>query len=168
MKKIVLIGFAACYKSTVGKLLADRLNFAFVDTDEEIARIENMSIRQIFETQGESYFRQRETDVLCAIQTYNTVVACGGGSVLSSTFSEFIRDSIVICLTATAETVLARLGEVERPLFDGLTVEQLRGIICERAPLYNKYADAVFNTDGKTSQQVFEQIYRYLTANNFN
>ena len=163
MKKIVLIGFAACFKTSVGKLLADRLGFAFVDTDSEIERLENMSVQQIFERYGEPYFRKRESELLRTLPMDNTVVACGGGSVLSSDFDECVRNAIVIDLTACAETVHARLGAVPRPLFDGLTVDELRIYMQKRAPLYAKYANAVFPTDGKSAEQVAEQVMDYLS-----
>ena len=163
MKKIILIGFAACYKSSVGKLLADMLNCAFVDTDMEIERISGKSVQQIFDTQGENAFRQMESQLLRTLTKDNTVVACGGGSVLSPYFDEFAKDSIVVCLTASAETVLSRLGNASRPLFDGLTVDELRFYMQQRAPLYSKYGQAVFATDEKTPEQVAEQIYNFLT-----
>lgn len=164
MKKIVLIGFATCYKSTVGKLLADKLGYNFINTDEEIARACNKSIQQIFETCGEAYFRQMESEQLRAVKGDNVVVACGGGAVLSDGFGEFIRDSVVIWLTALAETVHARLGSESRPLFDNLSVRQLRDVIQTRSLEYGKYAHAVFPTDGKTSEQVAEQVYNYIVS----
>ena len=164
MKKIVLIGFAACYKSTVGKLLADRLGCAFVDMDNEIEHICKMSVQQIFETYGEPYFRNKESQLLRTLKTDNTVVACGGGAVLSADLEEFVQDSVVVCLTASAETVHARLGDVPRPLFDGLTANELDSYMQKRAPLYAKFAHVTFPTDGKTSEQVAEQIYSWLTS----
>lgn len=158
MKKVILIGFAACYKTSVGSLLASRLGCAFVDTDKEIERLCNKSVQQIFETNGEEYFRERESQLLRMLNSENTVVACGGGSVLSPDFDTFSKDSIVICLTASAQTVYSRLGGVCRPLFDGLTVEQLHNYMQKRAPLYNKYAQSIFSTDNKTPEQVTEQI----------
>ena len=111
MKKIVLIGFAACYKTTAGKLLADMLNIDFVDTDEQIEKACKMSVQQIFDRHGEAYFRKKESELLLTINNdietkqADTVIACGGGSVLSFNFDELARDSVVIWLTAKAETV---------------------------------------------------------------
>ena len=169
MKKIILIGFAACYKSHVGKLLADKLNCAFVDTDREIECRCGMTVRQIFETMGEGYFRAMENALLLTLNDNNTVVACGGGSVMSHNFDNFAYGGTVVCLTATAETVHSRLGDGSRPLFDGITVEQLNSFMQQRALLYAKYANATFDTDGKTSQQVADQVYEWLiTGSNIN
>ena len=162
MKKIVLTGFAACYKTSVGKILADRLGCDFVDTDVQIENICGATVQQIFETQGEAYFRERESQLLATLSAENTVVACGGGCVLSPVFAEFTRNSIVICLTASVETVRARLGTTPRPLFDRLTVDELSHYMQTRAPLYEKYADITISTDGKTSVQVAEEVYRKL------
>lgn len=164
--RIIIVGFAACYKSTVGKLLADRLKYAFIDTDAEIERASGLTVQRIFEASGERYFRQKESELLLDLaECSDTVISCGGGSVLADSFEAFSRDSAVVWLTATAETVLSRLGTVPRPLFDGLTVEQLDVCVKDRAPLYDKYAQAVFATDGKTSEHVTEEIYNWLKQN---
>ena len=162
MKKIILIGFATCYKTTVGKLLAKKLNCAFVDTDAEIECLEKMSVQQIFDTQGEAYFRRKENELFRALDACDTVVSCGGGSVLAESFDEFKRNSVVIWLTASADTVKSRLGGVARPLFDGLTVEQLEERIAERTSLYSRFACITFPTDSKTPEQVAEEIYTWI------
>ena len=157
--KIVLIGFAACYKTTVGKLLAEKLEYSFVDTDAEVERASGLTVRQIFDTYGEERFRQLEREQLVNLTNCsNTVISCGGGSVLADNFVEFARDSLVVWLTATAETVRARLGASPRPLFDGLTTKQLDVYIRNRAPLYKQYANVEISTDGKTPEQVSEEI----------
>ncbi|MCH5157323.1 MAG: shikimate kinase [Clostridiales bacterium] len=161
-KRIVLIGFATGYKTSVGKLLASRLNCAFVDTDAQIENTLASSVQQIFETYGEEYFRQAESKLLRQLNEDNIVVACGGGSVLADGFDEFARDSIVIWLTVEAATVRSRLGNTQRPLFDKLTVEELEAYINKRAPLYAKYASVKFSTDGKTPQEVTAQVYDWL------
>ena len=161
-RRIILIGFAACYKTTVGKLLSTKFNYAFVDTDAEIERLENMSVQQIFDTYGEAYFRRKESELLGTLTACDTVVSCGGGSVLADGFDEFTRDCTVIWLTASADTVKSRLGGVARPLFDGLTVEQLAERIAERTPLYSRHACITFHTDNKTPEQVAEEIYKWI------
>ena len=165
MKKIVLIGFAACYKTTVGKLLSTMLDCAFVDTDEQLEKTCGMSVQQIFDTHGEPFFRDKESQLLSTLTKDNTVVACGGGAVLSQAFDKFAQDSLVIELTASAKTVHARLGG-GRPLFDGLTVNELNDYMRKRAPLYAKYSQATLPTDGRTSRQVAEEICNWIQSNN--
>ncbi|MCH5159762.1 MAG: shikimate kinase [Clostridiales bacterium] len=155
MKKIVLIGFAASGKSSVGKLIAERLNMAFVDTDVEIERELGMTVQQIFDKYGEEFFRQKENEILAGlVGKQNTVVACGGGSVLAESFAQLELDSLVILLTATAATVKRRLGNTSRPLFDNLSEDELADFIAARAPLYRRHADVTFPTDNLTPEQV--------------
>ena len=159
MKKIVLIGFATSGKSTVGKLLAKKIGAEFVDTDVEIQRQCKLTVQQIFDNFGEEYFRQKENQLLLSLAgKQNIVVACGGGSVLADSFSQFAKDSVVIWLTASATTVKSRLGDIPRPLFDGLTEQQLEDFINSRAPLYERYAKVSVRTDGLTPEQIAEKI----------
>lgn len=162
MNKIVLIGFAACYKTSVGRLLAEKLNWQFVDTDAEIERQSQCGIQQIFEQYGEQTFRQMEDQALLScVDLRNTVVACGGGSVLCANFTQLVKDSVVVALTANLQSVASRLGQTGRPLFDKLTEQQLHEFMKMRAPLYGKYACVTFSTDNFTSQQVAEQVYTW-------
>ena len=167
MKKIVLIGFATSYKSSVGKLLADKLKVEFVDTDVEIERECNLTVQQIFNSHGESYFRQKENQLLLSLAPRkDTVIACGGGSVINENFERFAKNSIVIWLTVTANTVKSRLGGTPRPLFDGLNEQQLATFIESRAPLYQRYANLTIPTDNLTAEQVADTIYSQLQIKN--
>ena len=165
MKKIVLIGFATSYKSSVGKLLADKLNAKFVDTDVEIENYCKLSIQQIFDSYGEAYFRKIENQILSNIvKRQNTVVACGGGSVLAKSFEQLAKNSVVIWLTVTAQTVTRRLGGTPRPLFDKLNEQELATALDSRAELYRRYADVVLPTDNLTSEQVAEKLLLKLKS----
>ena len=166
MKKIVLIGFACCGKSVVGKLLADRLGYAFVDTDCEVQRHCNLTISEIFERQGEESFRQMESELLASLaDRHDTVVSCGGGSALANGFDRFAANSVVVWLTATAQTVLSRLGDTPRPLFDKLSERELAQYVERRSAVYQTYAGVQFATDGKTPEQLAEEIYSYICKN---
>ena len=159
MKKIILIGFATSGKSTVGRLLAEKLRAEFVDTDAEIERECNATVQQIFDTFGEEYFRQKENQLLLSlVGKRDTVIACGGGSVAADSFSLFAEDSVAIWLTATATTVKSRLGDTPRPLFDGLDDVSLQQFIARRTPLYERYAKVAVCTDGLTPEQIVEKI----------
>lgn len=161
--KIVLIGFACCYKSSVGKLLAKKLNYPHVDTDKTIEELTGKSVADIFAIEGEATFRQTENDVLLkAAACDNAVISCGGGSALLFNFKQLADDSTVVWLTAQADTVLSRLGDTPRPLFDGKTVDEIATIIDSRKPCYAKYADVTIATDGLTSQQVADIAYKQL------
>ena len=80
MQNIILIGFMACGKSTLGKKLANKLNFEFIDTDSEIEKNEQCSIAEIFEKFGENHFRELEKKLLLSLQDkQNCVISTGGG-----------------------------------------------------------------------------------------
>lgn len=162
-EKIVLIGFAACYKSTVGKRLAESLNLKFVDTDKRIEAQIRMPISKIISEYGEEKFRAIESETIKSVaQLDGAVVSCGGGSVLSDEFETLAEKSVVLWLTASAETVRDRLNGRTRPLFDGLSLNELQIKIEERKNLYRKYASAEISTDGLTSMQVFEKALKTL------
>lgn len=166
MKKIVLIGFAACFKSSAGKLLADKLGWKFVDTDSEIESKSNLTVAQIFDGYGEAHFRAMESELLATLATeQNAVISCGGGSALSDSFAQLATNSVVVWLTASAATIHKRLGAVSRPLFDGLTVAEIEECATRRSPIYERYASVRFATDGKTPVQLADEIYSYITKN---
>ncbi len=165
--KIILIGFATTYKSSVGKIIAPKLNLPLFDTDSQIEFSQGKTISQIFAEHGEAYFRQCETQILKDCPP-NAIVSCGGGTSLSPFFADFCQNNIVIWLTATAQTVVSRLGSPIRPLFDGLTEQQIAQKIDERSSLYNRFATVTLSTDGKSSNQVANELLNLLSQNSFN
>lgn len=164
-KKIVLIGFACSYKSTVGKILSEKLGFRHFDTDAEIERIEKKSVSEIFSDDGESYFRAIEQSVLADLcDAQNAVISCGGGAVLAPEFAALAQRATVVWLTATAQTVSERLDGVTRPLFDGLPFEQLQAMVDVRSAVYRNYADMEVPTDNITSSQVANEVLAELNG----
>lgn len=120
---IILCGFMGTGKSTVGRLVAARLGWPFVDTDAVIEAREGKPIRQIFAEQGEPYFRALEVGLCREIATEwrGRVIATGGGIVIDPQNREALtRAGLVICLTAPADVLYERLrGETDRPLLAG-------------------------------------------------
>lgn len=164
--KIVLIGFACSYKTSVGKLLAQQLNMEWVDTDEMVTHYAKKSIAQIFVQDSELEFRRAESFALLeAAHKDNVVVSCGGGGALHSAFEKLACGAKVVWLTSTAATILSRLGGEPRPLLDGKSVEQIDELIIKRTPYYQKYANLTVATDGKTSEQVTDEIVSLLPVN---
>jgi shikimate kinase len=165
MRNIVLIGFMGTGKSTIGKLLARRLGRSFVDSDRKIEHECNLTIRDIFATYGEAFFRQKEKAVIAKLSRYNhVVIATGGGVVLmSENMNRLKRNGILICLTASMATILERTGRRNtRPLL----VEQEREnkialLLKERESLYRQ-ADYCIDTSGISPQQVIDEIMKFL------
>ena len=116
---ILLSGFMGCGKSTVGKVLSERLGFNFVDADAEIVKIAGMSINDIFEKYGEAYFRKLETEVLQNLSfCKNTVIASGGGAMVKTENFDSVKDSsLVIYMNADEDFLYNNISKSdERPL----------------------------------------------------
>lgn len=160
MKSIVLIGFATSGKTTVGKMLADKLNCQFVDCDQLLAQTHGKSIEQLFEG-GESNFRQLENNLIATLPLANTVIACGGGAVETPNFNYLAQNCTVVYLDIDVFTCMLRLGETKRPLHDGKTATELADFLCRRAPMYKKYADVVVDANFNPSK-VLQEILAKL------
>ena len=159
--KIVLIGFACSYKTSVGKILAKKLGYDFVDIDDEITRLAGCSIKDIFTECGEKEFRNFESRALDSCYGIeNTVIACGGGSATLKEFEALAKESTIVWLKVNAKTVFDRLDGTSRPLFDNLSISELDKILAQRNAVYALCAqDIAIETDGLTSLQVSELVY---------
>lgn len=146
MKNIVLIGLMGCGKTTVGKLLAQRLGLQFVDTDRLIEAREGMTIPEIFETQGEGYFRSMEAGVAQALSLRSDlVIACGGGFPLSDAAMGALKQSgVVIWLNRDAGEIYDTGDMSGRPLAQAGR-EAFLDRAAQRSPVYEKWADATIN-----------------------
>lgn len=153
-------------KSTVGKKIADRLGWPFVDTDLLIAEEAEMTIPTIFAERGESYFRALERAVLVRVchETGN-VIATGGGAMTNAENLRVLKENgTVICLTAQPEVILSRVqGNTDRPLLQGEDpLTKITTLLSARAEAYAK-ADFTFDTSSCTVDEVVETLYARLT-----
>ena len=162
---IFLIGYRGTGKSTVGRLLADRLGWAFVDADEQTEAAAGMSIAEIFAAEGEPGFRDRESATLLVLADLTQyVVATGGGVILRPTNRERLRRGFVAWLRVTPEVAFARLqgdpsSTTRRPkLTPAGGLEEIRTLITTREPLYRECADFVIDTDGQSPDAVASAI----------
>ncbi len=163
--KIVLIGFSCAYKTCAGKILAEKLGYNFIDTDETLERRTGMGVAEIFARNGEERFREEENALLYELAESdcgNAVIACGGGSPLCSGFRALACNAAVVLLTVGVDYVLSRLDGVSRPLSDGLPRGSLQALMDERSGLYAEFARFTVNTDGLTSVQTAELLYSEL------
>ena len=126
---IFLIGFMGSGKTTIGKKLAKKMKYAFLDLDQEIEKQENLSISEIFEIHGEDYFRVLEKKVLVDLtQLSNTVVSCGGGTPCHYNNIELINNAgISIYLQLSPEALHSRLksAKTQRPLLKNKEEKEL-------------------------------------------
>ena len=163
--RIFLVGPMGVGKSTIGRQLADLLGTVFADTDTEIEQRTGADIPLIFEIEGEPGFRRRESAVLAELtQRDRVVLATGGGAVLAETNREYLRRGIVVYLTASIETLLARTQrDRSRPLLqDGDRRAKIEQIVRDREMLYRSMADIVVTTDQRSPQSVAQEIVAKL------
>lgn len=139
---IVLIGMPGSGKSTIGKMLSEKLNKEFIDLDQEIVKKENKTINEIFQNKGEKYFRTLETNVIQEQSLkFNTVIATGGGAVLREENMRLLKsNSIVIYLMRNLNDISIN---TERPLLTSRS--QLQELYNQRHSLYCRYADVCIN-----------------------
>jgi len=159
---VLLLGFMGCGKTTVGRLLARRLGWAFVDLDEEIERRQGRNIRQIFEESGEPYFRQEERALLEELlqrgQQDSLVVALGGGTTAQPGSFELLRahGGITVWLDCPLEELRRRChGLTQRPLFKDAA--SFRALFEQRLPFYQQ-SDFRVAADRSDPDAVVEDI----------
>ena len=168
--KVILIGFRGAGKTTVGKLLAERLNLPFLDLDDEVQRRVGLSIKEMVERYGWSYFREREREVLEGlIEEEGCVIALGGGSVLHEDLMEKLKNkAFIIYLKISPATAIKRISkdsksEQTRPSLSNLSlVEEVERVLKERTPLYKKYADIIIEADRGDIDTLFKEILKHL------
>lgn len=163
---IVLIGFMGAGKSTISDYLSTMFAMDVVEMDQVIAEREGMSISDIFETYGEEYFRNRETELLVEMQSrQNVIISCGGGVAMRErNVKEMKKNGRVVLLTAHPETILERVKDSdERPLLNGhKNVEYIGQLMAARKEKYEAAADVLVHTDNKTVLEICEDLIQKL------
>lgn len=156
MQNIILIGMPGCGKSTVGKLLAQRMGKTFADSDAEIIATAGCSIEDIFHNAGERAFRELETAALCKLcKQSSCVIATGGGCVTKEENYPILRQNGIVIWIQRDISTLSTDG---RPLSQNNSLEQMYAV---RRPLYQKSADII--VDNNTSvEATVDEIIRKL------
>jgi shikimate kinase len=158
---VVLVGFMGAGKSSVGKVLAERLEAEFVDVDDRVERSAGRSIGEIFATEGEKAFRGMEKAAIReALSVSRRVVAVGGGAFLDEENRRLLKAyAPVAFLDVSWDSVIARLsGDRSRPLFPGGKEEgKLRDLMERRRPAYQE-ADFTVSTDNRPVSEVADAV----------
>lgn len=165
---IVLIGMMKSGKSSIGRQLAKKLGYKFIDTDEEIEKEERLSIKEIFEKKGEKYFRHIESKILCTfIKNSRIVISTGGGIINEQSNREQIKESAIgIWLFAEPRELSKRADETEnRPkLKDGDKEITLQKLLNKRFMHYAITSDFLIVTDNHNTEQITEAIYEEINT----
>ncbi|MDD3520785.1 MAG: shikimate kinase [Actinomycetota bacterium] len=168
VKNISLIGFMGSGKTTIGKILAERTGFLFVDIDRIIEYVSGKKISNLFKDHGESYFRnlEKKTVEKLYIKNTNCVFSCGGGVFEISKNIEFIRkNSFVVFLNIDAETAYKRLQYSEdRPLLNDETniKSKIEYLINKRNKIYMDNSDAHLNVSNKEPEYFANEILKII------
>ena len=162
-KNLVLLGMMGSGKSTIGKILSKKTGYKFIDIDQKIEQKENSSIFQIFQIQGENYFRNLEQEItLKYLNQKRAVISLGGGAFLN----EFIRknvlkNSISIWLNWDSNTLIKRIkNSNKRPITLSLNKVDIEKLIEERNKIYSK---ALFKLDCENLKK--DEIINYIIKN---
>jgi shikimate kinase len=167
---IFLIGYRGTGKTTVGRLLAARLDREAIDSDNEVEHRAGKSISAIFAEDGEAAFRALEAEVVAELcRRSRVVVAPGGGAVLRESTQAAMRTAgPVVWLTASIDTIAARLAADEskgicRPNLTPVGGrDEIEAVLAERTPIYRACATFVVDTEGKTPAEVANEIIANL------
>ena len=162
---IVLVGFMGTGKSVVGRVIAQKLEFHFIDTDDVIEQTSKAKISDIFAEHGEVYFRDLESQAVKSVALMkNQVVATGGGVVLRSSNIDLLRTGgPIFCLNATPKAIWDRVrSSRSRPLLRGPEpLKKIETLLDKRAPYY-ALADHQIETTGVAVDRVADEIISYI------
>jgi 3-dehydroquinate synthase len=170
LSNILLIGFSYSGKSQAGRAVAERLDWDFIDTDDEIVAQAKKSILEIFAEDGEEHFRELESQALLRVcLKKEMVIATGGGIILAAENRELMkRSGVVVCLQAEPETIYNRLliddkkgeSKVVRPLLSGPDPKKRIAQLKEFRQPYYSIADWTVHTDSLTPAEVAVEVIR--------
>ena len=157
-----------CGKSTVGRKSAKALEYTFLDTDVLIEKEENMPVSQIFAEKGETYFREKETEVIKRLleEPKGKIIATGGGLPVREGNAELLKKlGTVIYLKVEPETLVQRLSgsKGNRPLLQtGNLREKIDTMLAVRGPVYEASADVILQTDNMSFYEIICHIEKLL------
>lgn len=162
---IAIIGMPCAGKTSVGRLIAERIGAAFIDTDELVEQTLGMSVSDIFDKYGEHKFRELESEaVRSAVERGGAVIALGGGAVMREANARSLENCTVVYLRVSEETLISRMGkEDSRPLLRGNAAEKFHRLLSERAEVYERTASVTVDADGLSVAEAADAVITALS-----
>lgn len=160
----MLVGVMGAGKSTVGQVLADRLGAPLRDTDDDIVASAGKPISDIFVDEGEDHFRALEkAAVATALREHDGVLALGGGAILAPETRALLAGHTVVYLEVGLSDAVSRVGlGAGRPLLAFNPRATLKHLLDQRRPLYAEVATITVATDGRTPEDIADEILKVL------
>jgi shikimate kinase len=163
-KNVILIGMPGVGKSTVGVLLAKRLNFSFLDTDIYIQTQEGKSLQELIQIHGAAGFCDIEERHILSVDVSSHVIAPGGSVVYRPKTMEHLGiNGVIIHLDLELDRLTKRLDDIAARGVVIAPDQKLEDLFVQRHPLYQKYANVRIITDGLTPDQVVGKIIEIIT-----
>ncbi|NHN28504.1 shikimate kinase [Paenibacillus agricola] len=159
-KNIIIVGFMGTGKTAVGKAMAERLGWRFVDTDHYIESKQGTTISDMFRDLGEPAFRNMEGEAIAAVlEGSRQVVATGGGAVLAEHNRVCMQqEGYVVALKAAPEVIINRVKQDEkRPLVQGDVKERVYSLLEARKHAYD-FADLIIDSSTASVEEIVEQV----------
>jgi shikimate kinase len=162
--QLVLTGMMGTGKTTVGRVLADQLDWTFIDLDAEVERRLGVSVAEIFANLGEAEFRRLEHETLKSAlsRPAGAVVALGGGAILQAMNQRLLEPHLVVWLDADPEQIWQRVQEEGRPLLVGRSRQDLEHLIEQRRPCYAQYSRWRLDTSAISPVEAAQRIVEWL------
>ena len=166
-KNIVLLGMMGSGKSTIGGLLAKKLNSVLIDIDNKIEKMQNLKISEIFKTKGEAYFRELEFNVtLQSLDGGNNIISLGGGAFMNKELRKILKQkSSTFWLHWNADTLIKRIkNNDKRPIIKGLDNVEIKKLINERNKIYY-FSDFKIICESLKKTEIVDKIIKKCKKN---
>ncbi len=162
--RVVLVGPMGAGKTTLADLLAQRWGVAVRDTDADIVAAQGREISDIFVDDGEAAFRALEREAVArALAEHDGVLSLGGGAVLDEDTRALLADHTVVFLQVGLTDAVKRVGlGTSRPLLMGNVRSRVKALLDERTPIYASVATHTVDTDGRTPDEVADEVEALL------